>query len=449
MATPNRSPSRRKSDDRTPVNPLTASIPASAVEGAGRAGAATGKEKLPRNLLGLFIFLPFISLAPNLGNNISAYFSALQVQELAGNADKVAVLSMISAVSAVGAMIAQPLVGVLSDRARTRVGRRRPWILITGLAGAVGLITAGLSTSIAMLTVGVTIVLFSFGAMQSPLTAILPDRVAPRFRGRYSTLAGLGTLLGGIGGSIYGSVFKDSIPAGYFSIAGVLLLIVVLFVVFVKDRDNRGDPREPFAVTAFLKAYWVNPIKYPDFFFGFLGRILLFGSYGLVNTYMIYIAQDYVGLSRDSAATLVPLVSAAALPTILISTVIAGPLSDRIGRRKPLVLIAGLLIVLGSVVPIVSATVAGLFVSSVIIGLGFGTFISVDQALMSSILPDAERYGTDLGVLNIASSLPYAVGPLFAGLVLGIFHSYLALYIAVAVVALIGALAVLGIKKVR
>ena len=224
---------------------------------------------------------------------------------------------------------------------------------------------------------------------------------------------------------------------------------MLLFLLVVPDKDNRAEPRSPFSAGTVLKAFWVNPVRHPDFFWGFTGRILLFGGYSLISTYLLYITQDYVGLSLAQAQGIVPLINAAALPGILIASVVSGPLSDRIGRRKPLVLIAGLLIVVAVVIPILAPSVTGLVAMNVLIGFGFGTFISVDQALMTSVLPEAATYGKDLGVLNIAATLPNVIGPAVAGLLFAVFHTYLALFVAVAVIAMIGALAVLPIKSVR
>lgn len=431
-----------------PIIPLTKSIPAVPSEGIDLDSLSGKKEKLPRELRPLFRWVPFFSAIPFLAYGMTNYFAAVQAQQI-DDAGKVGALATISAISALAAMIAMPLAGVLSDRTRSRFGSRRPWMLVGAVIGAVALITAGQATSIAMLTVAVVGVQFGFNAYGAPSTAILPDRVPTRFRGRYSTLAGLGTLLGGVFGAIFGGVFVHAIPLGYTSLAGVAILVTVLFIVLVKDKDNRGEPREPFSPLAFLKAFWVNPVRHPDFFWGFLGRILLFGSYGLINTYQLYIAQDYIGLPQAEAQQIVPLLGLITLPAIIVSTVIAGPLSDRIGRRKPLVLAAGLVIVVGALIPVFLPTLPGLIISGVVVGFGFGAFISVDQALMSSVLPDKERFGTDLGVLNIASTLPNVIGPAFAGTIVLAFGGYMPLYVTVAIIALLGALAVLPIKGVR
>ena len=408
-----------------------------------------GKAKLPRNLRALFGWAVFIFAVPQLANNVTNYFASIQAEQIDA-AGKVENLALISGIAGVAALIVQPLIGVLSDRTRTRIGSRRPWILVGAAIGGMALITAGLSTTIAALIVTVSLVQFGFGALYNPISSLLPDHVPHRFKGRFSTLAGLGGLLAGVLGPVLASQFVSVIPAGYFAIAGVAIILSVLFVVFVRvDTDNRGTPRAGFSFITFIKAYWLNPVKYPDFFWGFLGRILLFGSFALVNTYSLYIAQDYIGLPFKEATQLAPLFGAASLPGIIISTAIAGPLSDRLGRRKVIVLVAGFLLAIAAIVPIVSPTVAGVVASYVIIGFGFGTFLSVDQALMAQVLPNSNEYGKDLGVLNIATTLPNVIGPLVAGAIVTVSGGYLGLYVMMAAIALIGALAILPIKSVR
>lgn len=435
-------------DASQPTIPLTGTIPATDADAVGQVGRKKTKEKLPRNLRRLFGWIFFIAIVPNLAFGFVAFMSAVQAQQIDPEG-KVQALAVISAISALAAMLAQPIIGVLSDRTRSRFGSRRPWILFGGMVGAMALITAGLAPSIAWLTVAVVFVQFGFNALGGPLSAILPDRVPVRFRGRYSTLAGLGGLIGSIAGGIVASTLVGNIALGYACFAGVLLLVVVLFVTTVGDRDNRGEQRAPFSLLAFLKAFWVNPVRYPDFFWGFTGRFLIFGANALPTTYSLYILQDYVGLPVEQSIQIAPLLGLAAIPTILLSTAIAGPLSDRIGRRKPIVLISGLIIVAAAIIPIVSPTILGMVISGLLIGLGFGAFIAVDQALMSQVLPDKEKYGTDLGVLNIAATLPGVIGPAVSGVIVLVFGTYGALYAATAIVGLVGALAVIPIKSVR
>ena len=415
---------------------------------AGAVDAAVPKPReVPRELRQLFRGAPWAAAAAPIAYAVQAYFVAIQVQQF--NADtKVSSLATVNALSAVAAMIAQPVFGVLSDRTRSRFGARRPWMLIGALIGALALITSGLAPNLAALVVCAMLVQFGFNAFQGPFSALLPDRVPEDLRGRYSTRVGLAIILGAVLGPVMGSLFAHAIPVGYLVTTGLVMLPILLFVFLVPEADNRDAPQSPFRWSAFLSAFWVNPIRHPDFFWGFLGRILLFGGYYLLTTYTLYILQDYIGLSLDRATKLSPLMAVAALPGIVVATAIAGPVSDRIGRRKPIVLVAGLLIAGGSAVPLLLPTIAGVLISSAIVGAGFGAFVAVDQALMSSLLPDPDAYAKDLGVLNLAATLPNTIAPLAAGgIVLAL--GYRALFIAAFAIALCGACAVLPIRRVR
>ena len=112
--------------------------------------------------------------------------------------DKVAVLGLIGAVAAVAAVVTQPLWGVLSDRTRSRLGRRVPWILagVVGLALSIlGLATAGS----VVLILGAAVLVSSFYSMISgPISAIVPDRAPVSRRGLFSALGSLGIFVGGL-----------------------------------------------------------------------------------------------------------------------------------------------------------------------------------------------------------------------------------------------------------
>ncbi|MFI6504863.1 MFS transporter [Nonomuraea typhae] len=409
---------------------------------------ATPATRRPTGMRRLFLTIPFASAAAPLAYAAAAYFLPLQVQAI-DDAAKIENLSFVQTLSAVAAMIAQPLTGVLSDRTRTRYGARTPWMLIGALLGGVAMCALALSATIAHLTIALMVLQFGFNAFQGPLSSILPDRVPVARRGRFSTLIGLGVILAALLGPVLASAFATRIPVGYVGIAGVVLLVIVAFIALNPDHDNRGAPRPPLSALTFAKAFWVNPLRHPDFFWAFLGRLLIFGGFAMTNTFQMYIAQDYIGLSRDEAAHLVPLIGLAGLPGFLLATAIAGPLSDKIGRRKPIVLAGGLVIAVSALFPIFSPSVTGLVISAVVLTIGFGAFMAVDGALVSEVLPSKDDYGKDLGVINIAATLPNTIAPVAAGAIVTTFGGYAPLYLAVTLIAALGALSVLPIRRVR
>ena len=94
--------------------------------------------------------------------------------------------------------------------------------------------------------------------------------------------------------------------------------------------------------------------------------------------------------------------------------------------------------------------VDGYLVGMVVGGVGFGMYMAVDLALVVDVLPDGGSVAKDLGVLNIAGALPFAIAPAVAPVVLAVGGgSYSVLYAVAAGCAVVGAFAILPIRRVR
>lgn len=361
--------------------------------------------------------------------------------------NKVANLAIATTIGALVAMIVQPIAGTISDRTRTRFGSRAPYIVGGALVGGLALIALGLANTVVLVALCWSLVQLAFNVVQGPFSAILPDRVPVTVRGTFAAVLGAMTMVGGIGGAVLGSVLAADVPSGYLVLAGIAVVLLTLFVVMNPDADNRGEPREAFRLGDFLSTFWVNPVRHPDFFWAFTGRLLLYTGYFSVTGYLLYLLQDYIGVG-EGAVALVPLVSAAGIPTILLSIAISGPLSDRIGRRKPFVVASALIVAAALVIPLLWPTVEGMIAFAVLSGLGFGAFQAVDTALVSQVLPNDKAFAKDLGVVNIAATLPQTVAPAVAGAVVLLF-GFAGLFPVAMVLSVLGALAVLPIRSVR
>ena len=127
-----------------------------------------------------------------------------------------------------------------------------------------------------------------------------------------------------------------------------------------------------------------------------------------------------------------------------------GRLSDRLRRRKVFVIAAAAIYGLALVIIAGSTGTSGYLLGMAVGGAGFGMYMAVDLALVVDVLPDTGSAGKDLGVLNIAGALPFALAPVLAPLVLGLSgNSYAVLYLVAGACALLGALAVVPISRVR
>ncbi|MFF1876889.1 MFS transporter [Leifsonia sp. NPDC058230] len=347
---------------------------------------------------------------------------------------------------AIFALFAQPIAGQLSDRMRSRLGRRAPWILIGSLVGALSLVGLAAANSFVSILIAATLVQTAFNFAQGPLSAIMPDRVPLKRRGSFAALTGIGVMVGVLGGQILASIFLGSIGAGYVVLAVLSVVLLSLFVVFNPDYSSKDLVLEPFKFADFLKTFWVNPVKHPDFFWAFTGRTLLYAGYFTVTGYQLFILTDYLGIKNP--ASVIPLLGIVSLAGILISTVISGPLSDKFGRRKPFIFASSVFVAIALLIPMFSPTLPGWMLMTFISGFGFGMFQAVDTALMSQVLPSAKSFAKDLGVVNIAATLPQALAPAIAGaVVLG--FGYIGLFPIGIALSILGAFAVLPIKASR
>ena len=362
------------------------------------------------------------------------------------NQVNVANLAIVSTIGAFAAMLAQPIAGQVSDRTRSRFGRRAPWIVIGALAGALSLVGLAFADSLVGFIIAWVLVQVCFNIAQGPLSAIMPDRVPIKRRGTFAALTGVGLMLGAIGGQIVGSMFFNSITAGYLTFAVLSVSVLVLFVVFNPDYSSTRLQPEPFNFVEFLKTFWVNPVKHPDFFWAFTGRLLLYTGYFAVTGYQLYLLQYYFGVEHPE--TVVPLLGLLSLVGIIISTVVSGPLSDKVGRRKPFVFASAAVVSLAFLLPWIWQDLNAWMIMTFIAGFGFGMFQAVDTALISEVLPSAKSFAKDLGVVNIAATLPQTLAPGVAGAIVLVF-GYQGLFPVAIVLGILGAFAIWPIKAVR
>ncbi|SHN47700.1 MFS transporter [Cryptosporangium aurantiacum] len=427
-------------------NAVTAPDAADAAENPDLAATADTSRRSPRLRRLLVTFAP-----ANLGlfllwGAVPGILLPLQIEGL-DPSDKAANLAVVTTIGAFVAMLAQPLAGTLSDRTRSRYGPRASWIVGGTLCGGLALLGLAAANTLVQIAVAWTIVQIAYNFVQGPLSAVLPDRVPTARRGTFSAVVGFAAMLGALGGQVAATGFADHVGAGYVTFAGIALVTLALFVALNPDRDNRAAPRRPFSARALLRSYYFDPRRHPDFAWAFLGRLLLYLGYFVVLNYQLYVLQDYVGLG-DDAVDFIPVLGAVMLVTTLIATAIGGPLSDRIGRRKPLIYLAAVICALGLIGPWVTPTTTGMLLFAAIGGFGFGFFQSVDTALVSEVLPAQEDFAKDLGVVNIAATLPQVLAPAAAGAVVVVL-GYAALFPVGIVLLLLGGLAVAPIKSVR
>jgi len=345
-------------------------------------------------------------------------------------------------------LIAYPLAGALSDRTTSRFGRRRPWILIGTLIFAIGLLLLGLQTSLVGIGIFWSIALIGFCVLSAAITATISDQVPVGQRGLVSGWISAPQAIGIIVGLGLVTSLALSQLLGYAVVAGLLVVLVLPFLFFVRDAVLPVEARPPFTMSALMAGFWISPIKHPDFGWTLLGRILVNLGNALGTTLLLYFIM--FGLHREKTAeddlvslTLVYMVF------VILASIILGWISDESGRRKVFVIVAALLQAIAAMLLAFIPDFGVTFIAAGLLGLGYGCFLSVDQALATQVLPDPHTRGKDLGIMNIATAVPQAIAPLLGAWVVAAIAGFTGLFALSAIVAILGALAIVPVKSVR
>jgi MFS family permease len=398
------------------------------------------------HLRGLLVTFTAVALVvPTLLGLVQGLYLALQVQKI-DPAGQLGDLALIVSIGAFVAIFASPISGVLSDRTRTRFGARIPWILSGAIVTLVASVFIGFANSIAQLVAFWVVLQISTNFILTPLLAYLPDRVPLLRRGAFSAAFGVGALTGSVLGVAIGATFASSIPVGY-TIVGVAIFVAAIVFAIVNKRSNVGEPKAPVDVKAILMTFWVNPIKFPNFAWTFAARFSFFMGYFVVQAYSLYWLQSYIGLGKG-AVSAAPILALCGLVGMVIATLTGGLLFDKIGKTKPMIYITTAVLAIGLLVPVVSHTFLGVVIYAFLSGLGFGAYLSVDQVLVTQVLPSGSEAGKDLGIVNISSALPQTIAIAIAGAVVAI-GGYGALFPVGAGLVVLGALFIIPIRNVR
>jgi MFS family permease len=375
---------------------------------------------------------------------------ALKVNSLVGIKQAPDSLALVAGIGAVVAMVGNPFFGRLSDRTASRLGMRRPWMVIGLVGGSLGILIVALAPNIPVVLVGWCIAQLFFNALLAAQVAVLPDQVPTAQRGLVSGVLGVCLPIASVSGTFLVKLFDGDQLAMFLAPCAIGGLFILLFAMTLNDRRLDKADRPPWSLTQFASTFYVKPWTSPDFACVFSSRFMFVLAYAFLTTYQAYYLLQKIGSATADVPQQIFLGTLTQAGVVIAVSLISGRLSDRTGRRKIFVLTAAIVYGLALFVVAVASNFSGFLVGMAISGLGFGMYVAVDLALVADVLPDEENVAKDLGVFNIAGALPFAIAPAIAPVILVIGSgSYGVLYAVAGVCALIGAGAIVPVKGAR
>ncbi len=320
------------------------------------------------------------------------------------------------------AILAQPIVGVFSDRTQSRLGRRLPYFVVGTLMVIACLYLIALAPVFGLVVLGILLIQVASNTVQGPWQALIPDLVPEAQRGQASGLKAMLDILA----FVVGRQVAGQLVGRYPQWGGTAILIAVtvpVVVYLLALAVTALWAREPPEVArqapqrsmreAMASTFTVDFRAHPAFGWWFANRMLFWAAFIALSTFLLFFMIDAVGMGEADAQKYVGTLSTLLGAALVVVTLPAGWLADRVGR-KPVVIASGVVAALGAGIILLSRDINLITVGGVVVGLGVGVFMSANWALVTDIVPreEAARY---LGIANIATAGGSAVARFLGG----------------------------------
>jgi MFS family permease len=369
---------------------------------------------------------------------------ALRVRQIApGNATRP--ISLVLLTGALVALVSNPVFGALSDRTRSRFGRRRPYLVLGALCGFGALALIGLAQSLHMLLLGWCLAQLAYNAVLAAMVAIVADQVPPSRRGTVVGILGMCMPVGQIAGTflvqqLAANLLWALLVPGAIGLAGVLLLAFSLREESVLPTVSRTGFGFDFDVA-----------RHRDFLWAWSSRVLFVVGSVFIQAYQPFLLLDELGFDAAEVPRLIFRSTLAQAAMTVTWSFVAGRLSDRLGRRKVLAMVGSVIQGMGLWIIAVAHSYSTLLLGVSLAGIGHGFYEGVDLALVTDVLPDRDLHAAkDLGLLNVANALPQVMAPLAAPVILDVSHgNYMLLFLVAGAVPVLGAALLLPVKSAR
>ncbi|GAP59820.1 MULTISPECIES: MFS transporter [Arthrobacter] len=403
-------------------------------------------------------YLTLISLA-NFGVAMAfivpmSYSLAVRISQLAPGHEEL--LGYVTGTAQFISIAASPLVGVWSDRFRSRLGRRTPFMIGGALLGILGLLGISLAPSVLLIGLGWVFGLFGWAAAGQAILNLQADRIPEEQRGKISAFSGLSAQIAPVLGIGIAYAVSSSTLLVFLVPGLVGLALVALFSLVKREGSSVGlVHNSTVTVKALLTSYTFSPRKHPDFGWNWLGRFIFFMGLYFNTTFGSFFYAQRLGLPIKEVAGTVALIGMLGIVAATAGALTGGFLSDKLRRRRLFAFLGGLLFLAGGITEAYAHSFITLLVGALIMQCAIALFSAVDQAIIFAVLPDRAQAGRYLAVVGFAQRIPSAIAPLLAPFIIvlgaaGAEKNYTALYLTGAALALLGSLIIfLKIKSVR
>ncbi len=357
----------------------------------------------------------------------------------------------------IAALFIQPPVGAWSDRLRTPLGRRIPFILIGAPIGALAFGLIPMAAVLPLFVACTSTLLLSMAFWRTPVVALMPDITPSQYRsqanGIINLMGGVGTIIASLVGS---TLYEINVNFPFWMGSGLVVLAAVMVFLFIKEPKDYEATREeqPNLFKSLAELFQEADKSGVRILFAIFFWFL---AYNGIETFLTLYATKRLGLPEGDAGRLFGHLGL----MFVLFALVAGIVGSRLGRRVTismgLILMAGL--VLGMLVLPVSF-LSGVITKAPVLGNIRGislllmpagiawAFININSLPMVVDLTTSARIGTFTGLYYLFSTLAAIVGPNLNGILIQLSgNNYNAIMVVSPLFLLVALVLMLGVKR--
>ncbi|WP_243225855.1 MFS transporter [Microbacterium sp. CIAB417] len=355
---------------------------------------------------------------------------------------------LILSVGGLAGVIAGPVAGMLSDRTSSRWGRRRPWTIGGSVLTAGSLVLAGAADgppAVGAAWIGVSV---GIAVVSAALTALIADQVEQQ-RGTASAVVSSAQAVGivvGVGAVV---LLGLGIAESYLVLASFILVVGIAAAVLLPDPPaSRSALADAAATRAAGRDRW-GVLRRRDFSLLLIGRLMVNIGNALGTALLLFFLLYGIGSPSETAEDELLLLIVVYTVFVVAASLVAGAISDRTGRRRVIVVVAGLVQALSAALILIMPTLVGTAVAAAFMGVGYGAYMAVSLALATDLLPDDRDSARDLGMVNVSANLGQLLGPLIGAGLVALVGAFWLLFLVAGILSVIGSVLTPAARPVR
>lgn len=350
--------------------------------------------------------------------------------------ESLALLMMLGGATAV---VSSLITGYAADRSWfwvNRWGKRLPWVLLAAPLVTVGLFLMSFTPSFWVLTGLWCLVQVFVAFVTNNIMTVTADVVPQEKLGLVSGIVGATYTFGIVGGTAVATALP--ITQAYWAVGVISLVYIFQFAVGRGHVDSHVRPHNSLSVTVGDEG------SYRNYWLVFASRFVIHLANYTSLFYLLYYLRDHIGVPDPDAGVLMLTVLYAVFT--IITAIVSGNVSDRIGRRKILVVVSAFGVAAATGMMTIATGMGLVCAAAILLGISWGVFSSVDQAMVNESLPSKKNRARDVSLM----SLTQGVSNMFCGglAALALRHfDYPGMFLMCSIICIVGALMVLPVTS--